>query len=50
VTLLLRLGVPPHIVRDIVGHSNIEVTMMIYAAVFLEDKRAAARKLTETLA
>ncbi|MCA2183547.1 tyrosine-type recombinase/integrase [Nonomuraea cavernae] len=31
VSLLLHLGVPPHIVREIVGHSDIEVTMTIYA-------------------
>jgi integrase len=31
VTLLLDLGVPPHVVREIVGHSAIEVTMTIYA-------------------
>lgn len=31
VSLLLDLGVPPHIVREIVGHSAIEVTMTIYA-------------------
>ena len=37
VTLLLDLGVPPHIVRDIVGHSDIEVTMTIYAHVSLEE-------------
>ncbi|WP_309110197.1 tyrosine-type recombinase/integrase [Saccharothrix sp.] len=49
VTLLLRLGVPPHIVRDIVGHSAIDVTMTIYASVSLEDKREALKKLTEEL-
>ncbi|WP_433252961.1 tyrosine-type recombinase/integrase [Actinomadura nitritigenes] len=27
VSLLLDLGVPPHIVREIVGHSDVEVTM-----------------------
>jgi len=26
VTLLLDLGVPPHVVREIVGHSDIGVT------------------------
>lgn len=41
VTMLLKLGIPPHIVRDIVGHSAIEVTMTIYAHVSLEDKRNA---------
>jgi integrase len=49
VTLLLDLNVPPHIVRDIVGHSDIEVTMTIYAHVSLDDKREALRKLGEAL-
>jgi integrase len=49
VTLLLDLGVPPHIVRDIVGHSDIDVTMTIYAHVSLDDKRAALRKLGDAL-
>ncbi|WP_424536665.1 tyrosine-type recombinase/integrase [Sphaerisporangium viridialbum] len=31
VSLLLDLGVPPHVVREIVGHSAIEVTMDVYA-------------------
>ncbi|GAA1747646.1 hypothetical protein GCM10009681_18530 [Luedemannella helvata] len=48
-TLLLDLGVPPHIVRDIVGHSDIGVTMTIYAHASLEEKRAALRKLDERL-
>jgi len=38
-----------HIVREIVGHSDIEVTMTIYAHVSLEDKRKALAKLGETL-
>jgi hypothetical protein len=41
VTLLLDLGVAPHVVRDIVGHSDIEVTMTIYAHVSLDEKRNA---------
>ena len=49
VTLLLDLGTPPHGVREIVGHSDIEVTMTIYAHVTLEDKRKALRKLGEAL-
>ncbi len=49
VTLLLDLGVPPHIVREIVGHSDIEVTMTIYAHVSLDDKRAALHKLGAVL-
>ena len=47
--LLLDLGVPPHIVRDIVGHSDIGVTMTIYAHASLEEKRAALRKLDDRL-
>ncbi len=43
VTLLLDLGVPPHIVRDIVGHSDIGVTMTIYAHAAVDEKRAALR-------
>jgi integrase len=49
VTLLLELGVPPHIVRDIVGHADIGVTMTIYAHASLEEKRAALKRLDERL-
>lgn len=45
VTLLLDLGVPPHIVREIAGHSDIGVTMKIYAHASLTEKRAALQKL-----
>nr|WP_285622002.1 tyrosine-type recombinase/integrase [Actinoallomurus iriomotensis] len=41
VSLLLDLGVPPHIVRDSVGHSDIEVTMAIYAHAALDEKQPA---------
>ncbi len=36
-------------VREIVGHSAIEVTMTIYAHVSLEEKRKAMLKLGEAL-
>jgi integrase len=49
VTLLLALKTPPHIVRDIVGHADIDVTMTIYAHVSLEEKRAALERLDERL-
>ncbi len=49
VTLLLGLGVPPHVVREIVGHSAIEVTMTIYAHASLDEKRKALGKLGEAL-
>ncbi|MBB6345490.1 integrase [Nonomuraea muscovyensis] len=48
-TLLLNLGVPPQVVRDIVGHSDIEVIMTIYAHASLDDKRTALRKLGDAL-
>lgn len=49
VTLLLNLGVPPQVVRGIVGHSAIAVTMTIYAHASLEDQRRALNRLNDTL-
>jgi hypothetical protein len=49
VTLLLDLGVPPHVVKEIVSHSAIEVTMTIYAHVSLDEKRKALGKLGEVV-
>ena len=48
-TLLLDLGAPPHVVREIVGHSAIEVTMASYAHVSLDEKRKALGRLGEVL-
>jgi integrase len=48
VTLLLDLGAPPHVVREIVGHSDIEVTMTIYAHVSLKETQGA-RQAREVL-
>ena len=45
VSLLLHLGVAPDMVREIVGHSDIEVTMTIYAHTALDEKRQALAKL-----
>jgi integrase len=50
VSLLLDLGVPPHVVRKIAGHSDIEVTMTIYAHAALDEKRKALGKLGDALA
>ncbi|GAB2565135.1 tyrosine-type recombinase/integrase [Kribbella endophytica] len=50
VTLLLRLGVPPHIVQAIVGHADVQVTMAIYAHASLEDQRKALAQLAELVA
>jgi integrase len=49
VTLLLDLGVPPHVVREIVGHPDIEVTMTIYAHVSLDEKLKALGKPGDAL-
>jgi integrase len=45
VTLLLDLGVPPHIVQQIAGHSGIEVTMTVYAHASLDEMRKALNRL-----
>jgi integrase len=49
VSLLLHLGVAPDMVRDIVGHSDIEVTITIYAHTALDEKRQALAKLGAAL-
>ncbi|HEY6791310.1 MAG TPA: tyrosine-type recombinase/integrase [Trebonia sp.] len=49
VTLLLDLGAPPCVVREIVGHSDTEVTMTTYAHVSLDEKRKALGKLGNVL-
>jgi integrase len=49
VSLLLALGVPPHIVREIAGHSDIKVTMTVYAHGNLDEHAAALKQLSETL-
>ncbi|MDQ4030769.1 MAG: site-specific integrase [Actinomycetota bacterium] len=49
VTLLLDLGVPPHIVMRIVGHATLDVTMGIYAHAALDEQRQALRKLEDRL-
>lgn len=49
VSLLLALGVPPHVVREIAGHSDIKVTMMVYAHGNLTEKAAALTQLGEAV-
>jgi integrase len=50
VSLLLVDGAPPHVVRQIVGHSAIDVTMSIYAHGSLDEKRTALDRLGVRLA
>ena len=45
VSLLLALGVPPHVVREIAGHSDIKVTMTVCAYGHLTEKAAALTQL-----
>jgi integrase len=49
VSLLLDLGAPPHVVREIVGHADLGVTMMIYAHASQEEKRIALGRLDDRL-
>lgn len=49
VSLLLALGVPPHIVREVVGHSDIKVTMTVYAHGNLDEHIAALSQLGDIL-
>lgn len=49
VSLLLDIGVPPHIVARIVGHSDTRVTMGIYAHASVEEQREALHKLEDHL-
>lgn len=50
VSLLLALGVPPHVVHEIVGHSDIKVTMTVYAHGRLDEKAAALTRLGTAVA
>ena len=45
-SLLLALGVPSHAVREIVGHSDVKVTLTGYAHGNLDEKTAALSQLS----
>ncbi|MFF4014406.1 hypothetical protein [Streptomyces sp. NPDC001843] len=49
-TLLLGIRIPPHIVRDFVGHGALDVTMNIHAHAALAEKRSALDRLGSLLA
>jgi integrase len=40
-SLLLDVGLPPHVVREIVDHPDIGVTMQIYAHASLDERQDA---------
>ena len=50
VTLLLELGVPPHLVQAIARHANLEITMKIYAHSNLDAMREGMKRLDDRLA
>jgi len=47
---MLGLGLSPRTVADTLGHRNIETTLMIYAHVCLDQKRAAAEAIDTAIA
>lgn len=47
VTLLLELGVAPHIVQAIARHAGMEITMQVYAHANMQAMREAMRQLGE---
>jgi len=49
VTLLMDLGVPPHIVRAIARHSDVDLTMKIYSHANLDEMRKGLRRLDDYL-
>jgi integrase len=48
-TLLLVQGVSPRVVMDVLGHSQIDLTMNTYNHVIPDLRRDAARRLEELL-
>ncbi len=47
VTLLLELGVPPHLVQAIARHADVDITLKIYAHSNLDAMRAAVKRLDD---
>ena len=50
VTLLLELGVPPHLVQAIARHADVDITMKIYAHSNLDAMRETVKRLDDRLA
>jgi integrase len=48
-TLLLAQGVSPRVVMDVLGHSQISLTMNTYAHVLPELRREAADRMNDLL-
>ncbi len=48
-TLMLRAGVPVHVVSEILGHANTSITMDVYAHVLLDQKSDATTRLAAAI-
>ncbi len=48
-TLLLSMGVHPKVVQEILGHSNIRMTMDTYSSVLPSMQKDAMTKLSDAL-
>jgi len=48
-TLMLAQGVNPKVLQEVLGHSQIQVTLNIYAHVLREQKKEAAQKVNDFL-
>ena len=48
-SLMFREGVPPRVVMEIMGHKNLDVTMLIYGHVCLDQQRKAAELVDNAL-
>jgi integrase len=48
-TLLTTAGVPPRVVMEILGHSQIAVTMNVYAHVVQDTQREAIKHMNRLL-
>lgn len=44
VTILLQMGVPPHVVQEIAGHSNVNITLNVYGHVLPGQQESAMDK------
>jgi integrase len=49
VTLLLDLGVPPHLVQAIARHADVDITLKIYAHTNLDAMREGLKRLDDYL-
>lgn len=49
-TMMLSQGVPPRVLQDVLGHSDIRMTLGTYSHVLLEQKKAAAQAVDRLLA